>query len=336
MPQTKTAVFEGKTYVVPADATNQEIIDFVESQVQTAPPLPKPQYPTIPDIETRIPQGLPDMSPANMSADALKGLLGLPKDLSSLQGAQAPSFGEMLKNSPANPLFAISQALSAAKGMGSSIVNAPGNLASGDPYKIGQGFAGVAAAVPVARGIKGGISAALEGLPSAARAGGNFSAAMGAAKDVPLNLGTADDAAIRALELAGKGSMPGRGSSLPKVVSDYIRQRQAAPEMTYEVGRDFATNAGALSATEKLNTNPVMKAQVSKLADALKTANREAAVKAGVGDLYDSAMKEYRQAMALQNTRQALAEALKKHGARAALTGAGLAGGYGLYRELTK
>ena len=72
------------------------------------------------------------------------------------------------------------------------------------------------------------------------------------------------------------------------------------PPITYEAGRDFASNAGRLSAQDSAAMNGPMGRQVKLLASALDTANREAAVKAGLGDKYDAAMKEYRQANQLK------------------------------------
>jgi hypothetical protein len=170
-------------------------------------------------------------------------------------------------------------------------------------------------------------------LPSKERAGANFQTVMGAARNEPLNLQMADDAALRAQELAGRGGIPGRGSSLPKVMRDYLRTREQNPTMTYEVGRDFQSAAGRLSTAEAQAANPVMKAQVSKLAKALADSNRDAAVRAGVGAEYDSAMNEYRQASQLADMKDSLIDVLKRHGAKAAL-GAGL--GYGIYEATRK
>ena len=76
---------------------------------------------------------------------------------------------------------------------------------------------------------------------------------------------------------------------------------------------------------------PVMKAQVSKFSQAMKDANRGAAESIGMGDLYDSAMKEYRQAKTISEA----ADTVKKWSVRAALGAVGLKAGYSLWNELT-
>lgn len=157
-------------------------------------------------------------------------------------------------------------------------------------------------------------------IPTTAKAGQKFEQVMGAAKDVPIDLTNADEAIARAKELRQ------RGSTLPKVLNDYIKNRAAGAvnmpnPMTYEVGRDFASNAGALSIRETTAMNAKMQRQVAEFADAMKTANREAAAKVGMGELYDQAMKEYHQAKNLI----AAGKIVKKGAVEAILGGTALA-----------
>lgn len=162
--------------------------------------------------------------------------------------------------------------------------------------------------------------------PSKVRAGAKFEAVMKKAKDVPLKTTSADEAVARAQELRT------RGSSMPKVLNDYVKNRKAATgdfmgtqvadPMTYEVGRDFASNSGAVSAKEATRINAQMKAQVSKFATAMKTANREAAASVGMGDVYDQAMVEYRRAANVEEA----AKVVKKWVGRGVLTALGLKG----------
>lgn len=166
-------------------------------------------------------------------------------------------------------------------------------------------------------------------LPSEARAGEKFQQVLGAAKDVPLDVTKADETLRRAKELRA------RGSTMPKVLTDYGKARTSATgttqfsdPMTYETGRDFASNAGALSVRETTAMNRKMQGQVSAFAKAMRDATREAAVKVGKGDLYDEAMKEYRLARSIQEKK----EILKKWGKRAALG----ATGYALLRDITE
>lgn len=170
------------------------------------------------------------------------------------------------------------------------------------------------------------VPALADKLPSTTRAGANLATVMDAAKDVPIDTTQAGNAAIRADQLAQTGS------SLPKVLRDYMKYPANTP-MTYETGRDFASNAGSLSASEKMATNPQMGRQVAKFADAMKTANRDAAASVGMGDLYDSAMKEYAQAKLIGNAGEVLKKWAAKAGIVAALGGAGKAG-YDIYGKV--
>ncbi len=195
----------------------------------------------------------------------------------------------------------------------------------------GQQLGGLLAAEGVAK-FPSLVQALSDAIPSKARAGAKFSQVMGAAKDVPLDLSAADDAALRAQELAGRGSLPGRGSSMPKVVRDYLRTRESSPSMTYEAGRDFQSSAGQLSASEILDTKPVMKAQVAKLAKALADSNRAAAVKVGMGAEYDAAMSEYAKAANIAKMKTGLIDLMKNKAVQAGL-GTGL--GYGAYKAVS-
>lgn len=178
-------------------------------------------------------------------------------------------------------------------------------------------------------------------MPSAERAGANFQTIMGAAKDVPLDTSQAYKVGERTEQLAAHGS-----SAPPKPLSDFMKLAKPStamvggqpvaiepPPMTYETGRDFASAAGRLSATEAAGMDGPMKAQLTQFAQAMKTANREAAASVGMGKLYDAAMKEYRQAKTIEDA----AEILKKWVPRAvAAMGLGAAGAAGvkLYQEL--
>lgn len=138
-------------------------------------------------------------------------------------------------------------------------------------------------------------------IPSTERAGQNFQKVLQTAKDVPINTTDAANVVTRAQELAS------RGSALPKVMKDFAKTT-ALPKsgvgplqpVNYGEGRDFASNAGRLSIAERMNTNGDMGRQVKLLAKSLNDANEDAADRAGVGDAYRSAMKEYRQAKQLK------------------------------------
>ncbi len=196
------------------------------------------------------------------------------------------------------------------------------------PTTIGEVAKGQGSAIAegAASGAAGQIANKLTttAIPSTIRAGQNLDTVMGAAKNVPLSLtGGVGQAAVRAEELSAAGA------NMPKVLRDYIKFPSTAT-MTYETGRDFASNAGALSASEKLATNPQMGRQVALFAKAMGEANRDAAASVGMGDLYDSAMKEYAQA----KTMQQMGAIAKKWMGRAAVTVALGGGAYKLGTEL--
>ncbi len=189
----------------------------------------------------------------------------------------------------------------------------------------------------IAPGAESAIAAMKAKFPSVASAGSKFEQIMNAAKDVPIDTTAAKEVLAKAQALRERGSV------LPKVMNDFAKATNPIelggvavnPSITYEAGRDFASNAGALSQRETTAMNAKMQRQVAQFGTALKDANREAAVKVGMGDLYDSAMKEYRQAKTLGDA----AEVLKKWGVRAlAVAAAGSAGAAGvkLYQDLTK
>lgn len=161
-------------------------------------------------------------------------------------------------------------------------------------------------------------------LPNAERAGQNFERVMQRVGSNPVDLTEAGQHVGRALELGT------RGSTLPKVINDLaarIPQHTDIP-ISYREARDFASNAGRLSAQEKLASNPEMQRQVSILAKALDSANEAVAEKGGVGDLYRSAMKEYGQAKGLENAMK-----IAKKAVIAGATGAGL---YGAGRHIAR
>ncbi len=177
----------------------------------------------------------------------------------------------------------------AATGMDSPAVQFLAAATPGGAATKGMGLADAFTQSPAAQAVK-----AVRGLiPSAGNAGAKFEQVLAAAKDVPIDTGPADKIVSRAEELRQ------RGSTLPKVLRDYLKTTETP--LTYETSRDFARNAGALSAREATAMNAPMHRQVAQFAVALKDANREAAAKVGMGELYDAAIKEYRQAKGIED-----------------------------------
>jgi hypothetical protein len=130
--------------------------------------------------------------------------------------------------------------------------------------------------------------------------------------------------------------MASRGGMQPKVVRDFVNRstRPDSPPLTYREGRDFASNASRLSVDEAGRMTPGLKREVGAFAKAMNRANEAAARRAGVGDQYTSAMKEYRNAARMRT----VAEAAKKAGVKAAAgtiaAGAVGAGGYKAAKHL--
>lgn len=180
-------------------------------------------------------------------------------------------------------------------------VAATGAAITGGLQSESPGGAILGGAIPV---VGKGASAFWNSIPSKQAAGAKFQKVMSKARDVPINTTEAEKIAQRAQELRG------RGSTFPKVMNDFAKNRRAATgdfmtqpvtePMTYEVGRDFASASSALSSREATALNRPMHNQVTQFAKALKDANREAAQKVGMGDLYDEAMKEYARASSLE------------------------------------
>lgn len=170
-------------------------------------------------------------------------------------------------------------------------------------------------AAPVGVGAK----VAAEVLPSTARAGQNFQKVMAAAKDIPLDLSAPGQAALRIMDLAE------RGGAMPKAVRDFLRIATDPNKqtMTYEVGRDLASNISRLSADEMGRLTPVMAREVANLRVVLNKSLAQAAKQAGKLDEYQSAMREYANAMRVRNVVDSAIAGAKKSAPYASVAGAG-------------
>lgn len=166
----------------------------------------------------------------------------------------------------------------------------------------------------------------LSSLPSKARAGQDFKTVEAAVGSVPIDTAAAGDIALRAKELAT------RGASLPKVVNDFLKRatEPGSPPITFKEGRDFASNAGNLSAGESMKAKPAMRRQIGLLADALDQANGEVAANGGVGNEYQSAMQNWRRASQMNAIGKKAGQAAVKAGVTGLLGGAA----YGSYKTI--
>lgn len=174
-------------------------------------------------------------------------------------------------------------------------------------------------------------------LPNTERAGAKLQTVMQSARNVPQDLTQTDLIAARAKQLQQRG-----GGTPPPVVQKYLaRQKPVVAKfggqkvamqpqpMTYEEGFDFASAAGSQSAKAMSEMTGPMKAQVKQFAGALRNSNRQAAAQVGMGDLYDQAIKEYRQAKTLEEAK----DVVKRYALHAAI-GTGVL--YGIEREVER
>lgn len=295
----KTIKAEGKTYIVPDDATDEEINEIVGP----APaPAPKPlgEQPLSWGGLTRT-----------IGRQALEGGKGAAKGAFELLGSPGAAHPAAFPGG-----YEQKEPLPFAR----ALSRPPSNTAQ----EIGS-------YIPTALSLAVPARAAMERIPNLERAGQKFETVMQAARRVPLDLAKASEPAIEAHNLSEAGA------TMPKIMNRFL-QRTTSPgsePLTYEQGRRFASNAGRLSTQESLSSNPMMQRQVSALARALGDANEKAAEQAGVGALYRDAMTEYRHGMALRGAKDTAVALAKSTAAKYVLGGLGLGAGYGAYHKLT-
>lgn len=204
--------------------------------------------------------------------------------------------------------------------------------ATNTPQMIGKGLETVAElALPAGAGAR----AAMEAIPSAARAGGKFQSVMGAARAIPIDVEAPGQIGLRIMDVAERG-----GGSLPQPVRQFVNWATSPSKepMTYEIARDFASGISRLSANEMGRLSPAVAREVAGLRVALNKAVGDAAGKVGKGRDYAQAMTEYAKAKRVQN---AIDDVLQ--GAKSALpkaigggaAGAGAAGGWWLTKHLS-
>ena len=181
-------------------------------------------------------------------------------------------------------------------------------------------------------------------IPNAKRAGANIQIVETAARGIPIDTSALPEIVNRARQLAKAGNrMPSVMSKTANAVQNpaattlqgepYIPFAQdPMAEPVVPSARDLGSSAGKLSAMEKAVTKGPMKAQVAKLAKALSDANRDVAAQVGMGDIYDQAITEYRQAMKMSNLWEGMRSIAKRRGVQA--VGAGL--GLGVAEEIAR
>ena len=135
-------------------------------------------------------------------------------------------------------------------------------------------------------------------LPNAERAGRTFETVMNAAKDVPVDVNKFSAPVLRAKQLnavAGDPMAPVLRKTLAKI-------GPTTEPLTYGDSRILASSAGRKAQQTAMGGKLTgeMGKRLSETATGLDAANAEAAAKAGVGDKYLDAMKEYRNAKRLE------------------------------------
>ncbi len=191
---------------------------------------------------------------------------------------------------------------------------------SNTPQRIGGGIETAAEiALPLVRGV--GM------VPTTTRAGRTFQTVMSAAKDVPLDVAGPGNAA---LEIQQLGS---RGGTTPRAVTQFMRRitDPAQSPMTYQEGRDWASNISRLSADEYNRLTPVIKKAMGNFRTELSGSLRGAADTVGQGEAYQNAMKEYAQAKQIQDVLSTVGHGIQRGLPYA--SGAGL--GYLLAQKLS-
>ena len=159
-------------------------------------------------------------------------------------------------------------------------------------------------------------------LPFLSRAGKRFAEVESRARNVPVDMTDSLKVLNEAEILGSSGNYP------PKVIGDLSKATRGGQPMTYDRARKFSSAASGLTGQDALNSNPTMKRQVAKLAEALANANRGAAQSVGMGKQYDLAMKEYRMAQQVRKTAKTTAKVVA---GAAGLAGANrIANQYGL------
>lgn len=167
-------------------------------------------------------------------------------------------------------------------------------------------------------------------LPNVESAGQKFEKVFQAVGKRPVNIDAAAPAALRAEELRqAKFTTP------PVMTRVLNRLSPGADPVGFREASDLATNAGKLSAAEKMSIKGPMQGQLNALARALRESNQAAADAAGVGDVYKSAVGEYRRAMKIQGAKDTMGKIATSTAAKWLAGAAGLgAGGYAARKVL--
>lgn len=178
--------------------------------------------------------------------------------------------------------------------------------------------------------------------PSSKHAGQAFDVLKEAAANEAPDLSKAFKAVLRGKELTASGHGP--ISEGMKTLYEALQPAQfdamGTPltvdpaQIKYPQSFDMASAAKKLAYEETNRMTGMMQHQVTEFARALQEANRNVAIKLGMGDLFDRAMAEYSRAEILRDATGIAKRYLAKAALAAALGSAGAAGGYATYEAL--
>lgn len=145
------------------------------------------------------------------------------------------------------------------------------------------------------RGIGAGVDLLRKGVPNAERAAANIDQAAQVAGNLPINIAGPAQASLKAADLAEAGTrMPPTMKKFLKRVTDPQR-----PPIDWDKGRQFYTNTVSPAASEFQNVSPPMGRIAGEFRDALHQSLTDTAeqAQAGMGDIYNAGVDEYRRAM---------------------------------------
>jgi hypothetical protein len=254
----------------------------------------------------------------------LKNLFTHPGDtLSKIPGGlidEAGRVGSQLKeawNTPSSePMKVADRTLYAIPFLGSSLKKADEQYAAGNTRgSIGTGLGAIANVATLGAG----SGAAVDAIPSAARAGEGFESLKSDLANQPVVLRSS----LKPLQEVAEHAEA--GSELPGPANKLLIRSQAIEPMTYPEARRLQENLG--SYVREQGVTGSMGGALKQLQKTLYQDIHDAADEVGRGDDYDSAMKEFRQASGLKDS-------LKVAG-KLALKGAGMYGGYSALKDLT-
>ena len=233
--------------------------------------------------------------PIDPLGEISKGLDLLRQRLGESEHPAAQAVGQKL--SDAKELLVGGQSVGKPMGTKSGVLNNPVTIA------MSGAVGGEEAAPKLEEAAKGAVSRGAEAvskaIPSTERAGEAFEEVKGAAGKIPVDVTEPEKIAIETQRLGQSGGV------VPKVIRDWLKRTEHVGQpVTYEEARDFYSNATRLSSDEAQKMTPVMKKQVSRFTDALRTATKDAAGEAGKADKFEGAMKEYAAAKRMENRKE--------------------------------